>query len=144
MYAGDVNESKHKWPGYNPRRSLAFLKADLMEHVGDSRRPVVVMQHLNLPNKSNEWWTATQRDAFFEVLKGCNVVAIIDSHEAGGLWKWNGLDVLGCNDINGGYWVVQIEGARMIAARTKDGVPWNARAVLDKEIGTGGTVPASR
>ena len=29
-----------------------------------------------------------------------------------------------CNDINGGYWVVQIEGTRMLAARTKNGETW--------------------
>ena len=45
--------------------------------------------------------------------------------------------MLGCNDINAGYWVVQVEGTRMIAARTKDGDTWNERAGLDKTIRTG-------
>lgn len=137
MYPGDANESKHKSSGYDPRKSLEFLKADLAKSVGGSGRPVLIMQHLNLPSDSNEWWSAAQRDAYAAVLKDYNVVAIVVGHEAGGLWKWNGIDVLGCNDINGGYWVVQIEGKRMVAARTKNGDVWNTRAVLDKHIGTG-------
>ena len=137
MYPGNANESKHKSPGYDPHKSLEFLTDDLAKSVGDSKRPVLVMQHLNLPNDSDEWWTAAQRDAYLEVLKKYNVVAIVDGHEGGGLWQWNGIDVLGCNDINGGYWVVQIEGKRLIAARTRNGESWNDRAVLNKTIETG-------
>lgn len=142
MYPGNAIESaKHTSSGYDPRKSLEFLTNDLAKCVGESRRPVVVMQHLNLPNKSDEWWTAAQRDACFEVLRKYNVVTIVDGHEGGGLWKWNGIDVLGCNDINGGYWVVQIEGTRMLAARTKNGETWNERAMLNKTIEIGRPAP---
>ncbi len=137
MYPGNEIESqKHRSPGYAPRRSLDFLADDLGKQVGDSRRPVVVMQHLNLPNDSDEWWTKSQRRAYREVLKHYNVVAIVDGHEGGGPWKWEGINVLGCNDINSGYWVVQVEGDRMMAARTTNGVSWK-KAVLDKTIELG-------
>jgi cytolysin (calcineurin-like family phosphatase) len=137
MYPGNTIESKkHRSPGYAPRRSLDFLVGDLSRQVGGSRRPVVVMQHLNLPNDSDEWWTSGQRNAYYDVLKKYNVVAIVDGHEGGGLWKWKGIDVLGCNDINSGYWVVQVAGDRMMAARTTSGDSWK-KAVLDKAIEMG-------
>lgn len=137
MYAGnDIESKKHRSPGYSPRQSLDFLAGDLRKQIGDSNRPVVVMQHLNLPNDSDEWWTSDQRNAFLDVLKKYNVVAIVDGHEAGGLWKWKGIDVLGCNDVKSGYWVVQIEGNRMMAARTTNGDSWS-KNVLNKTIEMG-------
>lgn len=137
FYPGNAVESKkHRSPNYDPRHSLDFLIKDLQTNVGDSKRPVIIMQHANLPNDSDEWWTAEQRTAYYEAFKNYNVVAIVDGHEGGGLYKWQGIDILGCNDIQSGYWVVQIDGTQMLAARTTDGVSW-VKNTLNKTIELG-------
>lgn len=137
FYPGNANESKrHGSPGYDPRHSLDFLVKDLQEHVGDSGRPVVILQHVNLPGGGgDEWWSPAQRTAYHEAIKGYNVIAIVDGHEAGGLYKWEGIDILGCNGIDGGYWVVQIDGTQMLAGRTVDGQKWSK--TLKKTIDPG-------
>ena len=85
MYPGNAVESeKHHSPSYDPRKSLEFLTNDLAKAVGNSRRPVVVMQHFNLPNDSDEWWTAAQRDAYLEVLRNYNVVTLRNNHGKSG------------------------------------------------------------
>ncbi len=136
FYPGNANESRtHPSKGYDPQRSLDFLIQDLQTRVGDSGRPVVILQHANLPTERDEWWTAEQRAAYHDAIKGYNVVAIVDGHEAGGLGKWQGIDILGCNDITSGYWVVQIDGTELRAGRTVDGRSW--RKTLKKTISLG-------
>jgi cytolysin (calcineurin-like family phosphatase) len=65
------------------RDSLSFLQKDLADRVGTSGRPVVIMQHYGFDKLSIEdrWWKQDERDAFYNVIKKYNVVAIFSGHE---------------------------------------------------------------
>jgi len=80
----------------NPRKALAFLRADLAAEVGDSGRPVVVMAHYGFDAFGQEprWWTAEQKAEFREAVRGYNVVAYIHGHtHATYTYRWEGIDV---------------------------------------------------
>lgn len=62
------------------RNSLAFLREDLHEKVGHSRRPVVIIQHYGFDVFSLNWWTDAERNSFFQVIKDFNIVAIFHGH----------------------------------------------------------------
>ncbi len=74
--AGDDRRDKHH---YAPRGSLAFLKKDLQEHVGDSRRPVVLCHHLHLNAPAFDWPTE-DLEAYHQTIQPYNVVAIFNGH----------------------------------------------------------------
>ncbi|MFK7884181.1 MAG: hypothetical protein AB8F26_08385 [Phycisphaerales bacterium] len=68
-------------PEINPMSALAFLEADLANHVGDSGRPIVLIQHYGVDSFArNGWWTDAQIDTFWDALDGYNVVLIINGH----------------------------------------------------------------
>lgn len=81
--------------------SLAFLIEDLKEHVGDSQRPVVLTHHVDIarytgpcdpsaPADSKEWDPCDVR-AFYEAIKGYNIVAIFYGHtHARQVFRWDG------------------------------------------------------
>jgi cytolysin (calcineurin-like family phosphatase) len=115
------------------RDSLPFLAADLRVAVGDSRRPVVIMQHYGFDDFSLEprWWTDAQRAEFHEVIKNYNVVAIFSGHQH---WadrvEWNGINdyvlprAKGGNNTDGVY-AVRMTDRRMIVAHRRLSGAWD-------------------
>lgn len=68
-------------PEINPLSALAFLESDLANHVGESGRPVVLIQHYGVDSFARgEWWTDAQISAFWDAIDGYNVVLIINGH----------------------------------------------------------------
>ncbi|MDG2224096.1 MAG: metallophosphoesterase [Rubripirellula sp.] len=76
---------------YAPMNSLDFLVADLKEHVGDSRRPVVITHHIDLarysreckaddPDNLNREWHPCDVRGFYNSIRDYNVVAILHGH----------------------------------------------------------------
>lgn len=87
---------------YNPLDSLDFLVADLKQHVGESKRPVVITHHVDVmrysgpcdptdkANLSKEWHPCDAH-AYYEALAPYNVLAILYGHtHARNVLTWNG------------------------------------------------------
>ena len=68
-------------PEINPMLALSFLENDLANHVGDSGRPVVLIQHYGFETFSApDWWTADHVGDLWDALDGYNVVLILNGH----------------------------------------------------------------
>lgn len=114
------------YPGENERSgfSLDFLKEDLAQNVGDSGRPIVLMQHFGFDSFSDQWWTPAEQQAFADAIAGYNVVGIFHGHlHDTRKYQWNGIDVfMGSSARDGNFLVVEFEGDQMkVAAREGDG-----------------------
>jgi cytolysin (calcineurin-like family phosphatase) len=74
VYAGGAGDA---------RDSLFFLEKDLADRVGDSGKPVVILQHYGFDKLStnDEWWKQAERDAFYAVIKKYKIIAIFTGHE---------------------------------------------------------------
>ena len=87
----------------DPIYSLEFLKADLEKNVGKSGRPVVITMHYGLDGGGAGWWTEEEHNAFYDVIKNYNVVAMLFGHtHGGGNYKWNGIDMINIGGALGG------------------------------------------
>lgn len=82
------NEPAPQYPQFSPQNSLDFLRHDLAQYVGDSGRPVVLIHHYGLDDFSGgrdthkqEWWTAAQQAAYWDVIAPYNVVALFTGHD---------------------------------------------------------------
>ncbi|MFO0760293.1 MAG: Vps62-related protein [Byssovorax sp.] len=63
---------------------LQFLIDDLASQVGQSGRPVVLMQHFGVNTSfstQDRWWTASERAAFHAALAGYNIYGIFAGHD---------------------------------------------------------------
>jgi hypothetical protein len=63
-----------------PLHSLEFLQRDLAERVGDSGRPVVLLQHYGWDEWGLGWWGEAERDAFFDAIEPYNIAAVFWGH----------------------------------------------------------------
>jgi hypothetical protein len=121
LYPGDAGPAND---------SLCFLAADLHQNVGDSHRPVIIMQHYGFDDFSREprWWTDAQRDAYYRVIKRYNIAAIFSGHQH---WadriEWNGINdyvlprAKGGNNTDGVYAVRMTDRQMIIAHRRLSG-----------------------
>jgi cytolysin (calcineurin-like family phosphatase) len=112
-------------PG-NANDSLAFLKDDLAQRVGNSRRPVILFHHYGFDSFSCEerWWTEAEREAYYAAIKDYNIVAIFNGHLHGqGHLQWHGIDAfIAGKAADGNFLVVHISADRMtVAGRTQQG-----------------------
>jgi len=102
------------------RNSLLFLLGDLAAHVGDSGRPVVIMQHFGFDafSTGGAWWSAEEREALARAIAGYNVVAFFTGH-LHARWQHNlfrGVDAFtsgAARSTEPGFLVVRIVGAEM-------------------------------
>lgn len=114
------------YPGMTPDAadSLAFLIDDLHDYVGQSGRPVMLMQHYGFDSFSRGWWTDAERQAYADALAGYNVAGIFHGHLHDAFkYKWNGYDVFdGSAAHEGSFLVVRLKDGRMdVAARNRGG-----------------------
>jgi len=98
LYPGDVRVKEGRLDGLwnEPQHSLEFLKEDLKENVGPSGRPVFVMLHYGFEDGFSDawgWWSAPEREAFYQAIKDYNIVGILMGHtHAAVIGKWRGID----------------------------------------------------
>jgi Calcineurin-like phosphoesterase len=101
IVVGDAPEVTRK-RRYAPLGSLPFLRDDLAEHVGRSRRPVVLVHHVDahrysriLPDevvKNSEWDYGDAR-AFHETLRPYRVAATLCGHtHVRNILRWDGTE----------------------------------------------------
>ena len=130
------------------RRGLTFLKQDLAQNVGSSGRPVVLIHHYGFDEFSTgeedptrPWWTASERQRYWDAIKGYNVAAILTGHDhrnAGSSWT-GGF----CNPA-----VTVNKSGR--CANPADGIPWLVVSALRNgtyvrmTISSTGTLTAQR
>ncbi len=124
---------------YKAYDSLAFLRQDLRERVGDSGRPVILMHHIDLLRYSQPCsgespaggeWSACDVEAYHQSLAGYNVAAIFHGHLHGlrtDHWdgssqttdKGDGIPVFGvraggAGGSNRGYFHCAVEGGELV------------------------------
>ena len=139
---------------HDPQGALAFLKKDLAEKVGDSRRPVVLMSHYGF---DNDWWRTEDWKAAYEAAGPHNVVLYLYGHSATGLVRWKPegpgrwWDCINDGQTDAGFFVIRIEDKRLRAAyrckaglsivKDKDGVTrhqwggdWEWKFPLEKSL----------
>lgn len=114
------NEPSPAQRGLDPYHSLDFLTRDLRDHVGGSRRPVILIHHYGFDpfSKGNEgWWTEDQRNRYGGVIANYNVKAIFTGHNhlnpdsSNDQWHlvWKGIDTFNsAATLNGVFLDVQI------------------------------------
>jgi len=98
LFPGNVweGEADTYGRGHDPLFARDFLVADLKKHVGDSGRPVIVVQHFR-PIDEN-WWTYSAADKYHKVLQDYNVIAILVGHQGGGVNNtWRGMNWISSN-----------------------------------------------
>ncbi len=106
--------------------SLAFLKDDLAQRVGNSHRPVILFHHYSFDSFSCEdrWWTEPERDAYYDAIKNYNVIAIFNGHNHDQQHlQWHGIDAfIAGKAADGNFLVVHVTADKMVVAgRTHQG-----------------------
>lgn len=98
LFAGDeASQADENSKVRDPRQALTFLENDLATHVGNSGRPVLIMQHYGFDQFGYEdrWWTVAQKEAFLDVIRPYHILALIHGHtHATYRYEWEGYDIL--------------------------------------------------
>ena len=147
LYPGDRPhpDTRYSAAYHDPQGSLKFLRADLADRVGDSRRPVVLLHHYDL--QGSDWWHNDERTAYYDAVKDYNVAAVFHGHTGTGVYRWKPegrekeLDVVNTGQTENGFFVVEITGNRLRTAyRTKnrrgkewDGT-WTWKCLLERPL----------
>jgi hypothetical protein len=146
LYSGSIPRTRESiTAGHSAYHSLDFLKADLEKYVGNSRRPVFIMQHYSFDGTSlgvagatsRPWWLVEDGEATYQVLKNYNVIGLLHGHSHGRkIYKWNGIDVFDDGTAqNGDLFVFRITEGRMFMAN-RVGDAWGTLN-LEKAIDMG-------
>ena len=85
--------------GIPAEKSLQFLRKDLKSQVGDSKRPVILLQHYGFGDfpfhpwgEDAAWWTEEHALRLWETIEGYNVISILSGHDGSeAIIKWNGI-----------------------------------------------------
>jgi cytolysin (calcineurin-like family phosphatase) len=60
--------------------SLDFLRDDLKKRVGQSGRPVIILQHFGFDSYSTNYWSGVDRETLYSCISNYNVAAILHGH----------------------------------------------------------------
>jgi len=118
LFAGnDVGDAKSKGygnhGGYDPEGALDFLKRTIDSEVGQSGRPIALVQHYDFDSWGKSWWNSEARAEFAEYIDDYNATLIITGHNhRGGIGHtWNGIRWLsGDNTGSGSGYAIRVEG----------------------------------
>ena len=146
LYPADRQHPKVRYslPWHDPQGALAFLKDDLRDKVGRSGRPVIVMAHCGF---DTDWWVADDWKAFYQAVKGFNLITYVHGHSGTGIKKWKpegeelALDIVNTGQTEKGFFVVEVSHDRLRVAfqykqdpkETKD-PEWAWKYLLEKPI----------
>lgn len=105
-----VNLNLYPGSDGHARNSLEFLEEDLAEHIGNSNRPIILYHHYDLW-ASDRWWTEEEKEAYYDVIQGYNVIAIFVGHSHRSKnYLWKGFQVFNAPAVKtrGTYFVVRV------------------------------------
>jgi hypothetical protein len=109
-------------PIHDPQYALDFLVADLAANVGNSGRPVIICHHYDL--QGTNWWTETEREAYYDAIKNYNVIAIIHGHTGTAIYKWKGMDVINEGNLGASIFVFHITRDELVVVQRKSNDTW--------------------
>lgn len=136
----DPARKQMKGKNYNSTGAFQFMVDSLKKHVGDSRRPVILMHHLDV--NSGFGWTQAEVDKYYEAVKGYNVIAVMYGHTSTGVGAWKVVQggkedrtpvirTVNTGNLGAGFWVAHVTDEAFSIAYTtgeKDGQPeWSPR-----------------
>ncbi len=104
---------------HNPQNALDFLKSDLVQKVGTSKRPVVIMSHCGF---DTDWWHTNDWRELYETVKPYNVILYLYGHTGTGLKEWSPhgeskkIQCVNTGQTENGFFVVKITDTSIIAA----------------------------
>lgn len=110
---------KYNAQWHDPQGALTFLRQDLARHVGDSKRPVILLSHCGY---DTDWWHPDDWAAVHEACKNHNVVLHLYGHTGTGIRAWApaGSDrkwtCINDGQTAKGFFVVQLTDHRLRAA----------------------------
>jgi hypothetical protein len=118
LYPADKQNAKVRYslPWHDPQLALSFVKKDLVERVGNSGRPVIIVAHCGF---DTDWWVLEDWTAFYEAIEPYNVVAFFHGHSGTGVRRWKPevaekpLDVVNTGQTEKGFFVVEVSKSRM-------------------------------
>lgn len=122
LFPGNVweGEADAYGRGHNPQFARDFLVEDLKKSVGNSGRPVVIVQHFR-PIDEN-WWTYSAADMFQRAIQDYNVILILVGHQGGGVNNvWRGINWV---SSNGDLVVVKISPENVFTALDRSSKDW--------------------
>ena len=99
-YSGNRAYNRKEQRFGNPaEKSLQFLRQDLASKVGDSKRPIILLQHYGFGDfpfhpwgDDAGWWTEEHALRLWETIEGYNVISILSGHDGSeAILKWNGI-----------------------------------------------------
>jgi len=124
------NEPGQNSLGGDPRNSLQFLVDDLARRVGNSGRPVVLMQHFGFDSYSLDWWTADQRAKLYTAISNYNVIAIFAGHSHDlDFIQWNGFDTFNDGTIGhftGNFFAVHVTRTNLVVVERTAASTWGS------------------
>lgn len=93
--------------GVPAEKSLQFLRKDLASQVGQSDRPVVLIQHYGFDGfafhpwgEQAAWWTEAQALRLWEAIENYNVITILGGHNGSeARFHWNGIPTQHMDDM---------------------------------------------
>ena len=106
--------------------SLDFLKSDLAS-LSNPRQPLVLFHQYGFDwfSTMEDWWTDSERDAYFETIKTYNVAAIFTGHwHAPGRILWNGLPAYTVGSARFGYFMVAKVVVNELIILSRDSEGW--------------------
>lgn len=86
LYPGNEWEDGCEWCKYfkesfrEPQYSLSFLEQDLKNNISDIKTPIIIGFHVGFDEFGLKWWTESQREKFYNVIKDYNILAIFSGH----------------------------------------------------------------
>ena len=128
LYPADQQRAGVKYSPvwHDPQGALSFLKKDLAEKVGRSRRPVVLMSHCGF---DTDWWVAADWKETYEAAKDYNIVLYLYGHTGTGVRTWapegaaKQWDCINDGHTDAGFFVIQLTNDHLCAAyRCKAGL----------------------
>ncbi len=154
LYAGSTELG---YSGYRPMNALAFLQQDLAANVGNSGRPVFIMEHY--PVNDNTYFPAALRTPFYNAIVNYNVIGILHGHShAQAIYTWNNgtgtksFDIYDDGSVmDGDMMVFHITDGRMVATHrsfvgttTSNGTQQWSTLIKDKTISMGTATSVTR
>ncbi|CAN5437963.1 metallophosphoesterase [soil metagenome] len=149
LYPADKQHAKVRYslPWHDPQGSLAFLKEDLKNNVGDSGRPVIIMSHCGV---DTDWWHSEDWAEFYKAVKPYNVIAYFYGHSGTGLRKFKPegedkpIDCVNTGQTEKGFFVAEVTDKRLRVGfqakkdpKATENIEWEWKYLLDKPITTG-------